>query len=55
MKKIFFLLLVWLIPLTGFSFTDLVIDECKTDVYFGNGILTSREAAIFQRKIGSRK
>ena len=40
MKKILFLLLVWLIPVMGFSFTELVIDECKTDVYFGNGILT---------------
>ena len=40
MKKILFLLLVWLIPLMGSAFTELAIDECKTDVYFGNGILT---------------
>ena len=24
-----------------------LVDECKTDIYFANGILTSREAAIF--------
>jgi len=46
MKKIFFLLLLWLIPLTGFSFTELFINECKTDVYFGNGILTEEQDAI---------
>ncbi len=46
MKKILFLLIFWLIPLFSFAFTELVIDECKTDVYFGNGILTKQQDAI---------
>jgi len=46
MKKILILLLLWIIPLTGFAFTELFIDEYKTDVYFGNGILTEEQDAI---------
>jgi hypothetical protein len=41
MKKLIFLLLLWLYPITGFS----AIDEWKTDVYFANGILTKEEDA----------
>jgi len=40
MKKIFLLLIF----LSSFLFS--AIDECKTDVYFGNGILTKKESAI---------
>jgi len=36
MKQLFFLLLIWIFPLFSFS----AINECLTDVYFGNGILT---------------
>ena len=39
MRKIFLLLIV----LASVSFA--AIDECKTDVYFGNGILTEEEDA----------
>ncbi len=45
MKKILVFLFLWLIPLTCFSFTELIIDEYKTDVYFGNGILTTDDDA----------
>lgn len=45
MHKILFLLFVW--SWTASIVGAVEIDECKTDVYFGNGILTSREAAIF--------
>jgi len=37
MKRILFILLVWLYPIFSFGAT---INECLTDVYFGNGILT---------------
>jgi hypothetical protein len=51
MKKIFYSLLFWLIPIIGFAFTELVIDEYKTDVYFGNGILTEKEDAKKNAKL----
>ena len=51
MKKIFYSLLFWLIPIIGFAFTELVIDEYKTDVYFGNGILTKEKTAIYNAGI----
>ena len=41
MKKLLYLLILWLSPLMGFS----AIDEYKTDVYFGNGINTTPEDA----------
>ena len=41
MKKLLILLLIWIYPLTSFA----MIDECKTDVYFGNGILTEEDQA----------
>ena len=41
MKKIFLLLILCI------SFAFATIDETKTDVYFGNGILTSRADAIY--------
>ena len=41
MKKIF--LLFVLLVSVAFS----TIDECKTDVYFGNGILTEKKDAIY--------
>ena len=37
MKKYFFIFLVWLYPIFSFG----VINECLTDVYFANGILTN--------------
>ncbi len=40
MKKLFLLLVM----LTTLTFS--AIDDCKTDVYFGNGILTKKEGAI---------
>ncbi len=40
MRKIFLLLIF----LSTFAFS--AIDECKTDVYFGNGILTSPRQAF---------
>ena len=40
MKRFFLLLLI----MSTFVFS--AIDECKTDVYFGNGILTKKEGAI---------
>jgi len=40
MKKIALLLVLF-----G-SFAFAIIDECKTDVYFGNGILTKEKSAI---------
>jgi len=45
MKRIFLLLTV----LTTFAFS--AIDECKTDVYFGNGILTTDSQAERNSKI----
>ena len=36
MKKLLILLLIWIYPLVSFA----TINECKTDIYFGNGILT---------------
>ena len=36
MKKLILFLIVLLYPIVGFS----AIDECKTDIYFANGILT---------------
>ena len=36
MKKLLFLLFVWLLPLFAFG----SVNECLTDVYFANGILT---------------
>ena len=51
MKKIFYSLLFWLIPIIGFAFTELVIDEYKTDVYFGNGIVTKEKTAIYNAGI----
>ncbi len=41
MIKKLFLLLIFLS-----SFVFSAIDECKTDVYFGNGILTKQQSAI---------
>lgn len=45
MRKLLLLLLIWIYPIVSFS----AIDEFKTDIYYGNGILTSdpeaREAA----------
>ncbi len=40
MKKLFLLFIF----LSSFPFS--AIDECKTDVYFGNGILTKQQIAI---------
>ncbi len=40
MIKKLFLLLIFLS-----SFVFSAIDECKTDVYFGNGILTKQQSA----------
>jgi len=42
MKKLLFLLILWLLPLIGFA----TINEYKTDVYFANGILTKKKDAI---------
>lgn len=39
MKKIFLILLLC------FSFLDAYIDECKSDVYFANGIDTNEKTA----------
>ena len=39
MKKLLLLFLVWVYPVVGFS----VIDECKTDIYYANGILAEEE------------
>jgi len=39
MKKIFLLLFIFV------SIAFSAIDECKTDVYFGNGILTKQQSA----------
>lgn len=39
MKKLLFLLLIWIYPVISFS----AINECLTDVYFGNGILTNKK------------
>jgi len=36
MKRLFIILIVWLYPVLSFG----SINECLTDVYFGNGILT---------------
>jgi len=36
MKKLLLLFLVWVYPVVGFS----AIDECKTDIYYANGIMT---------------
>lgn len=41
MKKVLFILLIWLYPLFSFS----AINECLTDVYFGNGIKTNEKNA----------
>ena len=38
MKKIFLLLFIFV------SIAFSAIDECKTDVYFGNGILTKQQS-----------
>ncbi|MFT7879340.1 MAG: RHS repeat-associated core domain-containing protein [Sulfurimonas sp.] len=41
MNKLLLLFLVWLYPVISFS----AIDECKTDIYYGNGILAEDEDA----------
>ena len=41
MRKVFLLLVL------SVSFVFSAIDECKTDVYFGNGILTEKKDAIY--------
>ena len=46
MKKIILLLLI-LMPVVGFS----AIDECKTDVYFANGILAKKSDAKFNTQV----
>jgi len=43
MKNLHFMLLVLLYPLISFA----TINEYKTDVYFGNGILTTPEQAFY--------
>ena len=43
MKELLFLLLVWIYPIVSFS----AINECLTDVYFANGILTKEEDAQY--------
>ena len=45
MKKIFLLLIVFV------SIAFSAIDECKTDVYFGNGILTKEKDAKFNAEV----
>jgi len=45
MKKVFLLLVLFV------SFAFSYIDECKTDVYFGNGILTEKPNAILNAGI----
>ncbi len=45
MKKIFLLLIL----LSSYSLA--IIDEYKTDVYFGNGILTKKKVAIYNADI----
>jgi len=47
MKNLHFLLLVLLSPLIAFA----TINEYKTDVYFGNGILTTPEQAFDNAEI----
>ncbi|MCH9812379.1 MAG: hypothetical protein K0U47_00350 [Epsilonproteobacteria bacterium] len=42
MKNIFLFLFILLNPVIGFS----TINECKTDIYFANGILTKEQDAI---------
>jgi len=41
MKKIFLLFFILFYPVVSFS----AINECKTDVYFANGVKTDREVA----------
>ena len=41
MRKILFLLLLWLYPIFSFG----AVNECLTDVYFANGILTNEKNA----------
>ena len=43
MRKLLFLLLLCLLPVYSFAFE---INECLTDVYFANGILTTPEQAF---------
>ena len=42
MKKFITLLFAWIYPIISYG----TIDECKTDVYFANGILTDRIDAV---------
>jgi len=47
MKKILLLILIWLYPILGFA----IFDETKTDVYFINGVDTSKRFAEEQTKM----
>ncbi len=43
MRKLLLLFLIWVYPIVGFS----AIDECKTDIYYANGITTKRDDAKY--------
>jgi len=44
MRRYFLLMLLFFIPLLGFS-DDIIIDERKSDIYFANGVLTDEDSA----------